>query len=205
MAQLTNAEEGPPSLDVTEWHLDIVRAYLLVRLLLVVLLFLEHLLVHWALRQVINRGDADLKLVLSSRIGDDLPVMDSLCETNTSKEITENVLVLLDINGPSVVTDLYALFHFTILRDLSLNWLRVPTELRYNDSDNISLVAHLWCLGGILVSTAATLTLFLLAILGDRSSDCLPHSYLMLLGLFQGLSFYFIVFMILVCQVLLDE
>jgi len=78
-------------------------------------------------------GDTNLQFMLGSRICDDLPVVNTLCELHITEECAEIILLLLQVDASAVDTDGQNFFLECLARR------HLPHKLCYNHTDDFSL------------------------------------------------------------------
>ena len=119
MPDLADSEKGPAGFDITERYLRFISTAIL-RCSGVVFLLetdalngLRALLVEFRilfiLVHIVNPRDPYFKLVLSPRIGDNLPIVDAFVQSDCPEEVSVDVFVFFYVDGPSIVADLKAL------------------------------------------------------------------------------------------------
>ena len=107
--------------------------------------------------------------------------MDALCETDVAEEVSEDILILLNINRPPVITYLNPLLHSSIMRQLLIYHPRVPVEVRNDHSDNVSLIAQLRVRLLVVQDLLGALFLLLGAGVRGATANSFAHSLLLLL------------------------
>lgn len=223
VSHLADSKEGPACIEIRETELNLVPQAALVGAfndlsiaigsvlqILLLLELLEHLLEGERLSEVVYRGDSDLHLVISSGVGYDLPVVDALFKADVSKEVPEDVFVLLDVDVPSVRADLNPLLDTFLTikkRELLLDTLSIPNESRDDHSNDFS-----WVGDGtnevLLVELLPVLVTSILALESGLSlvdSNSLSESLLFCLSLLDLLGHPLMFLCLFVRKVLLNE
>ena len=124
-----------------------------------------------------------------SCISNNLPVVNSFHEWNTTKEVAEDVLILFNVNLSVVWADLNAVFHLFLSLNSRNNIFAIPMEMCNNNTDHLSLIK--------LIRISLIYRTLVLEIL-SRVSNSFPQSHLLVLNFFHlpfvllFLKFFFI-------------
>ena len=93
--------------------------------------------------KIISRADTNLKFMLSPSICHNLPIVNTLSKANRTKEVSEDVLILFDVNLSSISRYLKSLHHLFLLFHLRKDLLDVPNKLGDDYANDISLGLNL--------------------------------------------------------------
>jgi len=81
--------------------------------------------------------------MLGSGVGNYLPVVNASFKTLIPKEVSENVLIFLDVDLPHVWADFNPLLHLYLSIHICKEFFTVPTEMRNHYTYNLSLITDI--------------------------------------------------------------